>query len=198
MIQRTDLPVLKPFRLGANAPWHFNAWHGVALVAALIVAVGVGEAQAAPGTPGIIATILNNAVARAGFRSSIAMSFPRGDRHRGRRAARAGADLPLAPVRASWFATQFFRNSPWLVLLFYCAAAAVRGCASATRSCRCPAGSSPPSACRFPDGERIRQCAARCARSPTANGRRRIARDDAAPDAQHDHPATMREGMTPP
>src|SRR5207253_10424993 len=27
----------------------------------------------------------------------------------------------LLPVRAgSWFATQFFRNSPWLVLLFYC------------------------------------------------------------------------------
>ena len=26
-----------------------------------------------------------------------------------------------APVRgASWFVTQFFRNSPWLVLLFYC------------------------------------------------------------------------------
>src|SRR5438105_15311695 len=27
----------------------------------------------------------------------------------------------LPPVRfSSWFATQFFRNSPWLVLLFYC------------------------------------------------------------------------------
>ena len=27
----------------------------------------------------------------------------------------------LTPVRiASWFVTQFFRNSPWLVLLFYC------------------------------------------------------------------------------
>jgi polar amino acid transport system permease protein len=27
----------------------------------------------------------------------------------------------LAPVRASsWFVTQFFRNAPWLVLLFYC------------------------------------------------------------------------------
>ena len=27
----------------------------------------------------------------------------------------------LLPVRtSSWFVTQFFRNSPWLVLLFYC------------------------------------------------------------------------------
>ena len=27
----------------------------------------------------------------------------------------------LPPVRgSSWFVTQFFRNSPWLVLLFYC------------------------------------------------------------------------------
>jgi polar amino acid transport system permease protein len=39
----------------------------------------------------------------------------------------AGVPLGLAqisllpPVRAgSWFTTQFFRNSPWLVLLFYC------------------------------------------------------------------------------
>jgi len=123
MIQRTDLPVLKPFRLGANAPWHFNAWHGVALVAALIVAVGVGEAQAAPGTPGIIATILKwTPLLAQGFALNIAMSF----------LAMAigtvvGVPLGLAqvsllpPVRfSSWFATQIFRNSPWLVLLFYC------------------------------------------------------------------------------
>jgi polar amino acid transport system permease protein len=123
MIQRTDLPVLKPFRIGAAAPWRFNAWHGVALVAALIVAVGVGEAQAAPGAPGIIATILKwTPLLAQGFALNIAMSF----------LAMAigtvvGVPLGLAqisllpPVRgSSWFATQLFRNSPWLVLLFYC------------------------------------------------------------------------------
>jgi polar amino acid transport system permease protein len=121
---RTDLAVLKPFRLRSSEPWRFSAWHGVALVAALIVAVGIGEAQAAAADrPGIIVTILKwTSLLAQGFALNIAMSF----------LAMAigtvvGVPLGLAqisllpPVRfSSWFATQFFRNSPWLVLLFYC------------------------------------------------------------------------------
>jgi polar amino acid transport system permease protein len=121
---RTDLPVLKPFRIGATAPaWHWSPWHGVALAAALIAFILIGEAQAAPGTPGIIATILKwTPLLAQGFALNIAMSF----------LAMAigtiiGVPLGLAqislllPVRAgSWLVTQFFRNSPWLVLLFYC------------------------------------------------------------------------------
>lgn len=120
----TDLPVLKPFRIGATEPaWRFSAWHGVALVATLVVAIGIGEAQAAPGTPGIIATILKwTPLLLQGFALNIAMSFLA-------MAIGTLVGVPLglaqisllAPVRASsWFATQFFRNSPWLVLLFYC------------------------------------------------------------------------------
>jgi polar amino acid transport system permease protein len=121
--QRTDLAVLKPFRLGAREPWRFSVWHGVALVAALIVTIGIGEAQAAPGTPGIIATIVKwTPLLAQGFALNIAMSF----------LAMAigtviGVPLGLAqvslllPIRtSSWFVTQVFRNSPWLVLLFYC------------------------------------------------------------------------------
>lgn len=121
---RTDMAVLKPFRLGAAEPWRFNIWHGVALVTALIVTVGIGEAQAqASGAPGIIATLLKwTPLLLQGFALNIAMSF----------LAMAigtviGVPLGLAqislllPVRASsWLVTQFFRNSPWLVLLFYC------------------------------------------------------------------------------
>ena len=121
---RTDLAVLKPFRLRSSEPWRINAWHGVALVAALIVAVGIGEAQAqSSGQPGIIATILKwTPLLAQGFALNIAMSF----------LAMAigtvvGVPLGLAqisllpPVRgSSWLVTQFFRNSPWLVLLFYC------------------------------------------------------------------------------
>jgi polar amino acid transport system permease protein len=121
---RTDLAVLKPFRIGAAEPWRFSAWHGAALVIALIVAVGIGEAQAAAADrPGIVATILKwTPLLAQGFALNIAMSF----------LAMAigtvvGVPLGLAqisllpPVRfSSWFATQFFRNSPWLVLLFYC------------------------------------------------------------------------------
>ena len=123
MIQRTDLPVLKPFRPGTVEPFRFSAWHGAALAAALIVAVGIGEAQAAPGTPGIIATILKwTPLLAQGFALNIAMSFLA-------MAIGTAVGVPLGlaqisllpPVRASsWFATQFFRNSPWLVLLFYC------------------------------------------------------------------------------
>jgi polar amino acid transport system permease protein len=121
---RTDLPVLKPFRIGAAAPaWRWSPWHGVTLAAALIAFILIGEAQAAPGTPGIVATILKwTPLLAQGFALNIAMSF----------LAMAigtviGVPLGLAqislllPVRAgSWLVTQFFRNSPWLVLLFYC------------------------------------------------------------------------------
>jgi len=121
---RTDLPVLKPFRLGATEPWRFNIWHGVALVAALIVAVGIGEAHAqAAAKPGIIETMLKwTPLLLQGFALNIAMSFLA-------MAIGTAVGVPLGlaqisllpPVRASsWFATQFFRNSPWLVLLFYC------------------------------------------------------------------------------
>ena len=55
---QSDMPVLKPFRLRASEPCRFSVWHGAALVIMLIVAVGIGEAQAAFGMLGIIATIL--------------------------------------------------------------------------------------------------------------------------------------------
>jgi polar amino acid transport system permease protein len=122
---RTDMAVLKPFRIGAPAPWRFGIWHGIALLIALIVAIGIGEAQAqvVAGKPGIIATMIKwTPLLLQGFALNVAMSF----------LAMAigttiGVPLGLAqisllpPVRgSSWLVTQFFRNSPWLVLLFYC------------------------------------------------------------------------------
>jgi len=120
---RTDLAVIRPFRLGAAEPWCWSIWHGVALVAALVAAIGIGEAQAAPGTQGIIATLLKwTPLLAQGFALNIAMSFLA-------MAIGTAVGVPLGlaqislllPVRASsWLVTQFFRNSPWLVLLFYC------------------------------------------------------------------------------
>jgi len=125
IVSRTDLAVLKPFRVGAAEPWRFSVWHGVALLLTLIVAIGIGEAQAqvVAGKPGIIATMIKwTPLLLQGFALNIAMSF----------LAMAigtvvGVPLGLAqisllpPIRgSSWFVTQFFRNSPWLVLLFYC------------------------------------------------------------------------------
>src|SRR5262249_58033940 len=110
---------------GVAAPERFrvSAWHGVAVVVALIVAVGIGEAQAqvAGGRPGILATMIKwTPLLLQGFALNIAMSFL---------AMAIGTDIGvplglaqislLRPVRGgSWFVPQFFRNSPRLALLF--------------------------------------------------------------------------------
>jgi polar amino acid transport system permease protein len=123
---RTDLAVLKPFRLGA-APSGFylplHARQGVVLIAAFMLSVGIAEAQTGPSAPSIIATIAKwTPLLARGFALNIAMSFL---------AMAIGTLFGLAlglgqislmrPVRgSSWIITQFFRNSPWLVLLFYC------------------------------------------------------------------------------
>jgi polar amino acid transport system permease protein len=125
MTARTDMPVLLPFRLAGGAGWDWrpNGWHGAILTTALIFSVGVAQAQSGPAVPSILATIVKwTPLLAQGFALNIAMSFL---------AMAIGTVLgfPLGlgqvslhrPVRAvSWFVTQFFRNSPWLVLLFYC------------------------------------------------------------------------------
>ena len=123
---RSDLPVLKPFRLApavdSLAP-PVSVRSGILVVGLLLLAVGIGEAQAGPGTPSILATLLKwTPLLARGFALNIAMSFL---------AMAIGTVLGLGlglglislmrPVRGfSWLVTQFFRNAPWLVLLFYC------------------------------------------------------------------------------
>jgi polar amino acid transport system permease protein len=123
---RAALPVLRPFRLGGAASpsiLPLDARHGALVFGALMLAVGIGEAQAGPGTPSIIATMLKwTPLLAQGFALNVAMSFL---------AMAIGTVFGVAlglgqisllrPVRAgAWSVTQFFRNSPWLVLLFYC------------------------------------------------------------------------------
>ena len=124
---RTDLAVLKPFRLGAvsNVPpaLSFDARHGVILIVALIMSAGIGEAQAGPGAPSIIATIVKwTPLLAQGFALNIAMSFLAMAIGTAFGVALGLGQISLlSPVRmSSWSVTQFFRNSPWLVLLFYC------------------------------------------------------------------------------
>ncbi len=124
---RSHLPVLKPFRLQSTAydlsGSPLTACNGVLLLIALMLSICIGEAQAGPGTPSVLATILKwTPLLGQGFALNIAMSFL---------AMAIGTMLGLGlglgliavtrPVRAtSWLITQFFRNAPWLVLLFYC------------------------------------------------------------------------------
>lgn len=129
----TDLPVLMaPRSLARRAPVHerftglpmvrLEARHGLGLLLLFLVASGVAQAQVPPENPSIIASVIRWApLLLSGFVFNLAISF----------IAMAGGTIVgaflgiaqislLPPVRkGSWFATQFFRNAPWLVLLFF-------------------------------------------------------------------------------
>ena len=126
MSARTDLPViLSPRRAPAQAaqtafaPRH--PWRIAALIAFAVFFIG--EAYAAPGRPSVVATLLKwTPLIAKGFAFNILISVI---------ALALGTVLGLfigigqisllRPVRAgASLVTQFFRNAPWLVLLFYC------------------------------------------------------------------------------
>ena len=124
---RTDLAVLKPFRLRPTSSGPpalpLDARHAVILIVALMLSASIGEAQAGPGAPSIIATIVKwTPLLAQGFALNIAMSFLAMAIGTAFGVALGLGQISLiSPVRASsWSVTQFFRNSPWLVLLFYC------------------------------------------------------------------------------
>ena len=126
----TDLPVLNTAALermhalvrGA-ARFTLLPAHGLLLVICFIASIGIAEAQAQAGHPGVLATLWKwMPLIMKGFVFNIAISF----------LAMAigtcfGTFLGLAQIALSrplrggaWFATHFFRNAPWLVMLFYC------------------------------------------------------------------------------
>ena len=125
----TDLPVLNTAALNriqtfaGGARLTLTPALGLLLVACLAASIGVAQAQAASGHPSVLATLWKwTPLILKGFVFNIAISF----------LAMAigtffGMFLGLAqisllrPVRkGAWFVTHFFRNAPWLVLLFYC------------------------------------------------------------------------------
>jgi polar amino acid transport system permease protein len=133
----TDLPVMAPAAAGLcqaagrdrrEGGWRFRleAWHGFVLLAIFLLAIGAAEAQ--PGSDpdrSPIATLIRwiPVVLWAngnGFVLNLVISFLAMAI-----GTVAGAALGLGqisiykPVRmVCWSVTQFFRNSPWLVLLF--------------------------------------------------------------------------------
>lgn len=129
----TDLPVLLPLspaltatrtESGFGDPRRiFTPAVAAGLLAVFAVSVLINEAAAAPAAPGILAVLWKwTPLIFQGFLFNLlvsVLSMAIG--------TAAGTALGLAqisllpPVRgASWFMTQFFRNAPWLVLLFYC------------------------------------------------------------------------------
>ncbi len=139
-----------------------------------------------------------DAAAGAGLRPQHRHELSRhGDRHRARPCARPRArSRSRGRLRASsWLVTQFFRNAPWLVLLFYCILLMpfeVRIGGIDRAAARLGQGDRRPRAAR--DGERRRAGARRRAVDPVRPmGGRGSARLHAAADAASGHPAAMRE-----
>lgn len=100
-----------------------DARHCLWMALIFLFAAGAAEAQAPAQAPSLFATIGKwTPLLLKGFVFNLAISFM----------AMAGGTIIgaflgiwqislLPPVRASsWFVTQFFRNAPWLVLLFFC------------------------------------------------------------------------------
>ena len=130
----TDLPVLLPaarrlleWRAGEIGygllGLRLTAGHGALLVLVFLVSTSAVEAAAGRDQPGVVATLLNwTPQLLLGFVfnlliSVLAMAI----------GTAAGVFLGLAQIsllppvkKGASFVTHFFRNAPWLVLLFYC------------------------------------------------------------------------------
>jgi len=131
----TDLAVLLPAaaRLAATAKkerrlggplLRLRARHGLWLLAILLLSAGMAEAQADAAIKESVFTAIFKwmPVLLQGFIFNIAISFLAMAIGTGVGAVLGLLQISLLPpVRGgSWFVTQFFRNAPWLVLLFFC------------------------------------------------------------------------------
>ena len=132
--QASDLPVLLPVAERAIPQGHAGSrlgrssaclprWRGLWIAAVLALSAGLAYAQSGASHPSIIATLIKwTPLLFGGFLFNIAISALA---MAGGTAAGVflglGQIARLAPVRATaWLVTHFFRNAPWLVLLFFC------------------------------------------------------------------------------
>lgn len=99
-----------------------NRWVAAAFIL-LIAAMGIADAQAGPGQPSTLATLIKwTPLIAGGFVFNIVISVLAM-----LLGTVLGALVGVGQISRSriirspcWFATHFFRNAPWLVLLFYC------------------------------------------------------------------------------
>jgi polar amino acid transport system permease protein len=132
--ERHVLPVLLPAagcmtrealreRVSGTPTLRIKGSHGLALLGAFLVGCGIAQAQSRPYDAAILATIWKwTPLLGRGFVFNLVISFV---------AMAIGtvagfflgfAQISLLPPvkKGAWLATHFFRNAPWLVLLFYC------------------------------------------------------------------------------
>ena len=123
MTYKTDLPVmLQVSKLEPEPFWGLKAWHIIPISLLAILGPSLAFAQSEEGVQNPLAVLLNWApLLMKGFIFNLvisvsAMAF----------GTVAGAILGLGQISlipavrsGSWLVTQFFRNAPWLVLLFF-------------------------------------------------------------------------------
>ncbi|MFQ5971018.1 MAG: amino acid ABC transporter permease [Alphaproteobacteria bacterium] len=124
----TDLPVLLSPAEVLRAPidgapdFRLRGRHLAALAVVFLLAAGVAEAQGGAAKEPVLATIAKwTPLMLRGFLFNLAISFMSMAIGTAVGAVLGIFQISLLPsVRAgSWVLTQFFRNAPWLVLLFY-------------------------------------------------------------------------------
>ena len=130
----TDLPVLLPAaahlareaaaaRRSGTFTLRLSPAHGAVLFALFAIGCGVAQAQAGAGQPSVLATLWKwLPVLLGGFVFNLAISAMA--MSTGTLAGLALGYGQIAQVKvvrkAAEYITHFFRNAPWLVLLFYC------------------------------------------------------------------------------
>ena len=121
---KTDLPVMLPAQVKSAGRFsiRLEPWHGLLLLMICISSATVGFAQSGPVKAPIFEVLIRwMPLLLTGFVFNLVISFLA----MGIGTA-VGAALGLGQISPNpwlrkfcWFITQFFRNSPWLVLLFF-------------------------------------------------------------------------------
>lgn len=121
---RSDLPVMLPMRTTPGEGFAFRPrlWHALPILLFSFLYSTFGFASAVPGKEPVFETLLRwMPLLLEGFVFNLVISMMAMAV-----GTVAGAALGLGQLslnwglrRLSWFVTQFFRNSPWLVLLFF-------------------------------------------------------------------------------
>ena len=120
---KTDLPVLHaPAKPGRSAPLQIKLWHGVALFGFCLLSSSYVFADDAETQASALSVLFKwMPLLLSGFIFNIVISFCAMALGTIVGTALGLAQISLFPVvrSSSWFVTQFFRNAPWLVLLFF-------------------------------------------------------------------------------
>ena len=120
--ERLARAALRERRAGTHS-LRLRGSHGWALLGAFVLGCGIAQAQSQPEAPSIFDTLWKwTPLLARGFVFNLAISFIAMAIGTAAGLFLGFAQISLLPPvrKGAWFATHFFRNAPWLVLLFYC------------------------------------------------------------------------------